>query len=226
MNIALYGSGEFTDSVNEIDRYLIEKYKLKTVAVIPTAAGKERDYHKWIDMALSHFAKLNIEVVAVPIIDSQGSNDDELVGLLDQVDWIFFSGGSPKYLLDTLKGSKLWDKVIQRVNEGALLAGSSAGAMIMGNYLLESPFKAVFSSLPANWDKAFKLVDFTVFPHFNKLKKYNKVISKVIKKAPLEVRNSWIGIEENTALIMDSGGSRIKGVGTVDIHSQKVSLIE
>ena len=226
MNIALYGSGEFMESVNEIDRYLIEKYKLKTVAVIPTAAGKEHDYHKWIDMAQSHYANFKINVVPVPVINALDANDSALVKLLDQADWIFFSGGSPKYLLDTLKDSKLWDKVIQRVNEGALLAGSSAGAMIMGNYLLESPFKAVFSSLPANWDKAFKLVDFTVFPHFNKLKKYNKVISKVIKKAPPEVRNSWIGIEENTALIIDNDGSRIKGIGTVDIHSQEVSLIE
>ena len=221
MNIALFGSGEFTDSVNEIDRYLIQHYGLKSVAVLPTAAGKERDYNKWLDMALSHYQSLGIKVIPVPIIDTQGANDDKLISLLDEADWIFFSGGRPDYLLSTLKGSKLWDKVIAKTAGGALLTGSSAGAMIMGKYILSNLLEAIFSSTPSAWDEAFGLVDYSIIPHYNKVKKHQKVLHKIIDKGPEDVRASWIGIDEDTALIIDSSGSSIKGLGSVDFHTNK-----
>ena len=41
MNLALFGSGEFTDTVDDIDKYLIGRFKPKNVAVIPAAAGME-----------------------------------------------------------------------------------------------------------------------------------------------------------------------------------------
>ena len=219
MNIALYGSGEFTAAVNEIDEYLIDKYAVSSVAVIPTAAGKERDYRKWTDMAKSHYEHLGINVIPVPIIDSVGANDNSLVGELDKADWIFFSGGDPKYLLDTVRDTKLWDKVMERVKNGALLAGSSAGAMIMGKYVLSNPFKALFTTAPAAWDKAFGLAEYTIIPHYNRVKSHKRVLQKIIDKGPIEVQKSWVGIDENTALIIDSSGSTVKGMGTIDLHT-------
>lgn len=221
MNIALFGSGEFTDSVNEIDQYLIQQYGLKSVAVLPTAAGKERDYNKWLDLALSHYESLGIKVIPVPIIDTQGANDDKLISLLDTTDWIFFSGGRPDYLLSTLKGSKLWDKVIDKTARGALLTGSSAGAMIMGKYIFTNLLEAIFSNTSAAWAEAFGLVDYSIIPHYNKVVNHKNILLKIIDNGPEEVKASWIGIDEDTALIIDGSGSTIKGVGTVDFHTNK-----
>jgi len=218
MNIALYGSGEFTELVTEIDEYLIQKYNLTNVAVIPTAAGKERDYYKWIETAASHYESIGIEVIRVPIVNNQDANNDQLVNLLDKADWIFFSGGDPKYLFNTINNSKLWDKVIERVKDGALLAGSSAGAMVMGSYLLTNPLKALLSNEPAIWEEAFGMVEYTIIPHYNRVNNHKKIIQRIIKKSPDKVKNSWIGIEENTALIIDNNGNAIKGLGTVEFN--------
>ena len=216
MNIALYGSGEFTESVTEIDRFLIKRYGLTSVAIIPTAAGKERDFHKWIDLGVSHYEGMGISVISVPIIDNQDANNDQLVQLLDKSDWIFFSGGDPKYLLDTIKSSKLWDMVTQRANAGALITGSSAGAMVMGKFILTNPLKALMTPTPASWEAAFGLVQFTVIPHFDKIKRVKKMITRIIGKSPDGVQKSWVGIEENTALIIDDKDRIVKGLGTVE----------
>lgn len=218
MKIALFGSGEFTEAVTEIDRYLIQKYNLKNVAVMPTAAGKEHDFHKWIDMAVSHYENLGIVVIKVPVVNNQDANNDQLVSLLDKADWIFFSGGDPKYLFNTINGSKLWDKVLTRHKDGALLAGSSAGAMVMGKFLLTNPLKALFTHTPAVWEEAFGVAEYTIIPHYNRVKNHKKILQRIINKSPKGVQSTWTGIEENTALIIDSNGTAIKGAGTVYYH--------
>src|ERR1700689_2287184 len=98
MNLALFGSGEFTPAVDDIDKYLIEKFKPANVAVLPTAAGAEADVNKWIEMAKDHYQKFNLPVISVPIFNKIEANQQDLVDLLKPAEWIFFSGGSPGYL--------------------------------------------------------------------------------------------------------------------------------
>ncbi|HUC78827.1 MAG TPA: Type 1 glutamine amidotransferase-like domain-containing protein [Candidatus Saccharimonadales bacterium] len=220
MNIVLYGSGEFTPLVNEIDKYLIEKYKLKTVAVIPTAAGQESDVDKWIAMAKTHFANLNIKVIPVPVHNKTQANDLALVNLVKDADWIFYSGGSPNYLLETMDGSKLWEAVLVRLNNGALLSGSSAGAMIMGKYVLAPSFRALVSPSKNIWHKAFGLVEYTIIPHFDHFKRQPGLINKLLDRSLTKAGSSLMGIDENTAIILDSNEPVVLGLGGVEIHDK------
>ena len=59
--LLLAGSGEFTDSMNQIDEDIIGVIDNPRVMIIPAAAGKESDYHKWIDDGISHFEKIGID---------------------------------------------------------------------------------------------------------------------------------------------------------------------
>jgi len=218
MNLALYGSGEFTPAVNDIDEYLISHYQPRNIAVLPTAAGLESDSSKWIDMAKQHFAKLKLSVIAVPVLDKEQANDAKLTNLLNQADWIFFSGGNPGYLLETLKNSLLWQLVLKRMDEGVLLGGSSAGAMIMGKFLMAPSFRALFNNSEIFWQSAFGLIDYTVFPHFDHFKKQNGLMSKIIKHMPDKVSSAWMGIDENTAIVYNDLNRVILGLGNVEIH--------
>jgi cyanophycinase len=221
MNLALFGSGEFTDTVDDIDKYLIGRFKPKNVAVIPAAAGMESDAHKWIDMALEHYAKFDLPVIEVPVFNKDQANDKNFARLLTDADWIFFSGGNPGYLMETVSGSKLWEVIMQRVDDGALLAGSSAGAMIMGNFLMSAPsFKAMFSGKGIIWHDGFGLVDYTILPHFDHFKKFHGLIKKIIETSPDKVHSSWMGIDENTAIIYSNDKSLVLGMGGVEIHNQ------
>ncbi len=218
MNLALFGSGEFTNAVDTIDDYLIKTYRPHSVAVIPTAAGKEKDYYKWIEMAKTHYRRFEVKVIPIPIISVNQSNDQKYTTLVEESDWIFFSGGDPGYLLNVVKDSLLWETVIRKYNSGTLLSGSSAGAMIMGNYIMPSPFKAIIKPAESDWKPAFKLAPFTIFPHFDKVKKHSNVLNRLIFNSPNEVKKSWVGIDENTALLLKDNEKLILGSGHVEIH--------
>lgn len=222
MDTVLYGSGEFTSAVNDIDAYIIATHKPRNVAVIPAAAGKEHDSSKWLAMAESHFAELNLKVIPVPIYTPADANNQQLVGLLVDADWIFFSGGDPGYLLEVLTDSLLWQMVLERRLKGALITGSSAGAMVLGSYVLSNPLKALFSGSSALWKPGLGLIDYTIFPHFNAMQKFKLVFNSVVSCSPKAVKSSWLGIDENTAIILsDNKEPVILGQANVEIHRRK-----
>ncbi len=214
MKLALFGSGEFTPAVDQIDAYLIETFKPRNLAVLPTAAGAEKDVLKWVDMAQAHYAKFEIPVIPVPILNRADASDPNLVDRLAEVDWIFFSGGQPGYLLEVLSGSLLEQMILKRVGEGVLLAGSSAGSMVMGSHILAHPFKAMFGNDDENWQPALGLVKYSIIPHFNRWKGG----SFIFDRASAEIRNAWMGIDEDTALVMDDATETVHGAGRVEIH--------
>ena len=219
MNLVLFGSGEFTPEVNDIDEYLISKYKPRSVAILPTAAGAEPDASKWIAMAQAHYQKYNLEVLPIPVFDKAQANQKELISPLKQADWIFFSGGNPGYLLEVLKGSELWKIVLKRLEAGALLLGSSAGAMVMGKYLLSPSFNPTDERSGRIWQNAFGLVDYSIIPHFDHFKKHKGFMRNVLRMSLSRVRSSWMGIDENTAIIFSNLEPIVRGLGGVEIHN-------
>lgn len=218
MNLVLFGSGEFTEQVDDIDKYLIAKFKPGNVAVLPTAAGAESDVDKWIEMAKSHYAKFKLPVIPVPIFNKAEANRQDLVDLIKPAEWIFFSGGNPGYLLEVLEGSELWRVIKDKLEAGTLISGSSAGAMVMGKYLMSSPSFSISKDSKIFWKDAFSLVDYTIIPHFDHFKKHKGFMRGIIKMSPKEVKASWMGIDENTAIIISNQRPYVRGIGSVEIH--------
>jgi len=218
MAIALFGSGEFTDAVDGIDAYLISTYAPKNIAIIPAAAGAERDAGKWLAMAREHYKKFELAVIDVPVFSPDDANDPAKAGLLNDCDWIFFSGGDPYYLLRLLTGSLVWDNVKERIEAGALIAGSSAGAMVLGSYVLTNPLKAIVLGDGQTWKPGFSVVDFAILPHFNRMSSHASILKRLLKNAPKDVRDAWVGIDEDTAVIIDGDNRSIHGLGSVDFN--------
>lgn len=226
MPIILYGSGEFTDAVNQIDDALISMYRPNLIAILPTAAGMEYDAFKWIEMAEQHYKKFNVKIQPIEIFSSIDANNPDLVNKLSDCDWIFFSGGNPNYLHEVLKDSLLWKKVLEKYRQGSILLGSSAGAMIMGKYLLDKPFKALTNNQTNNWLESFGLIDYTVLPHFNRLSYFKIIIEKMLKTNHKEINHKWLGIDEDTAGIFDNDLIKVLGVGKIEKHqNKKVTII-
>lgn len=219
MPLILFGSGEFTNQVTEIDTYIIEKYRPKTIAILPTAAGQESDVKKWFEMAIEHYGKFNMKVVTIPVFNKADANNEKLVEMIDDSDWIFLSGGSPSYLNQTLSGSLLLNRILEKYTSGTILAGSSAGAMVFGKYIITQPFKVFFANSEASFEPSIGLVDFVVFPHFNHLRKFQKIIKQIISKSPANLNNKWVGIDEDTAILFDNHQQLILGQGKVDLHN-------
>jgi cyanophycinase len=71
-------------------------------------------------------------VTALPIIDRASADDPALAESLRNTKLVYLLGGFPRYLGTTLSGSLCWQAMRQAYQAGAVIAGSSAGAMVLG----------------------------------------------------------------------------------------------
>jgi cyanophycinase len=200
--IALLGSGEYLSVMNEVDAYLLEncnadKNRKPRVVCLPTAAGREGDasVQRWSTMGMEHFTRLGAEVQALPVIDSQSANDLNHAAIIADADLIYFSGGDPRYLYQTLKKSLAWEAAQKAWTRGAAYAGCSAGAMILGKEIPD------FRALGMRSISVFGLVPFAfVMPHFDAIPLFGKPLISTLSKR-LKDGETLIGIDENTAIV-------------------------
>ena len=216
--ITLVGSGEYLPVMRQVDRYLLDSLHLSgrkpRVACLPTAAGREGDgsVNRWLSMGVKHFEDLGAEVSPVRIIDRKTANDPQWCSALEKADLIYFSGGNPDYLYETLNGSSAWNAVQRAWERGSIYAGCSAGAMILGTRipgLHLSGMREGFGLVPATY----------IMPHFDAIPAIWKPAVLALQRQ-LKTGEHMIGIDEDTALIGRRGGEWIvKGMGKVHIFS-------
>lgn len=213
--IVLAGSGEFGQSMDELDGHIIKKLGNPKIAIIPTAAGREPDWHIWIDRGLEHFGHIGGQPEGVELIRREDANSPAIVKKLTSFDFFYFSGGDPGYLLDTLKGSPSWDVIYQRFQDGATLAGSSAGAMALGSKLWARIYDFVNHKRIKPWEEGLGVVNFGIIPHFDLINKDLNTLQKGLFKRLIPRDMEILGIDELTAYVREDGQWRKWGNGEV-----------
>ncbi|MHB1595290.1 MAG: hypothetical protein ACYCO9_06080 [Streptosporangiaceae bacterium] len=120
--LALVGSGEYLPVMAEVERLLISGRPPRYVQ-LPTAAAPEgeRSLRYWLDLGASQAARLGVEQVPVVVRDRQDADSPGLAGLISGAGLIYLSGGSPTYLAQTLRGTRVLP-VIQG-ERGGVIAG-------------------------------------------------------------------------------------------------------
>jgi cyanophycinase len=217
--INLVGSGEYLPVMNEVDRYLLDSLNLNgrsaRVACLPTAAGKEGDssVNRWLNMGVQHFKELGAEVERVRIIDRPSANDPCWESILENADLIYFSGGDPGYLHATMKGSLAWRAAQRAWERGAIYAGCSAGAMILG--------KRMPSFRLAGTQEGFGILPVTfIVPHFDAIPGIWKPVVFGLQRQ-LRKGERMIGVDEDTALIGKLNGDWVvKGRSKVHVFAR------
>jgi cyanophycinase len=203
--IALLGSGEYLPVMDDVDRHLLDSVNVNgrapRVVCLPTAAGQEGEesVNRWSDMGVTHFQRLGAEVQPAFVIDSDSANDPKWASLLEDADLIYFSGGNPTYLLETMRGSLAWDAAEKAWGRGAVFAGCSAGAMILAqkvpNFRVAGlKAKPGFQVIPPLY----------VLPHFDRMRGMFSALLFTYRRA-LKDDEYILGIDENTALVGKAG---------------------
>ena len=223
--IALLGAGEYLPVMDEVDRYLLASVNIEghvpQVVCLPTAAGQEGDESvgRWLRMGEEHFKALGAQVHPLPIIDRSSAEDPKFEPILLAADLIYFSGGNPLYLYETMYGSRAWSAAQKAWERGAVYAGCSAGAMILAGRLPN------FRRLGVGTINGFGImpVDY-VMPHFDHAGPF-KVLVDVLRKGMKE-SESMLGIDENTALVGKLGGQwQVMGESKVHLLKRKSTRI-
>jgi cyanophycinase len=221
--ITLVGSGEYLPVMDEIDCYLLESLPLNgrkpRVVCLPTAAGREGDasVNRWSSMGIQHFQKLGAEVSALRILDRASADDAQWESALENADLVYFSGGDPGHLYQTMNGSRAWRAAQHAWERGAIYAGCSAGAMILG--------KRMPSFRLAGTQEGFGLVPATfIVPHFDAIPGIWKPLVFALQKQ-LKKGERMIGLDENTALIGRLGSEwTVMGASKVHVFTHDGSL--
>jgi cyanophycinase len=214
--INLVGSGEYLPVMKDIDRFLLDSLNINgrkpRVVCLPTAAGQEGDssVDRWSNMGIQHFTELGAETNVARIIDHDSANDPHWEPFLEGADLIYFSGGDPGYLYQTMKGSRAWSAALRAWERGAIYAGCSAGAMILG--------RRMPSFRLAGKQEGFGIVPVTfIIPHFDAIPGIWKPIVFGLQRQ-LKKGDHMIGIDEDTALIGTLGGEwTVKGKSKVHV---------
>jgi cyanophycinase-like exopeptidase len=207
----LLGSGEFEPWAADAERFALSGATGDgSVAVLATASGREGDsvFERWIGMGLLHYESLGITAHAVRVRTRADALEPGVANLLDDVSMVFFSGGSPKYLAETVSGTPVWDGVKRLLERGGVFSGCSAGAMIAGAPGMRFPFGSGLGLLPAS----------AIGVHWDALSGWwiRWLRDLAPRRLPPGIRFS--GVAEDTAIASDGDAWRVFGAGEVDVR--------
>jgi cyanophycinase len=213
--IALVGSGEFTPALESIDRELLAATgrARPRVAILPTASVPDGEdvFLRWAEMGRLHFGALGAEVEPVLVRDRRGAQDPANVQAIGEADLVYLSGGKTDFLYDALAGTAVERAIHEAHARGAVVAGCSAGAIVLGDRRLRVRRRMPF---PPSWQPAFGLVpQAAVAPHYDALPETLMLL--LILAAP---RGSVVlGIDEETVAVGRDGTWQVQGCGRVTV---------
>jgi cyanophycinase len=214
--VALVGAGEFLPEMLEFDAGLLASTgrARPRVAILPTASfpDGEEVFTRWATMGTAHFGSLGAEVEPVLVRDRAGADDPAAAQAIGEADLVYLSGGNPSYLMKVLDGSAVGFAIADAHERGAILAGCSAGAMVLAGHAFD--FRMGLIPWPLRWRAGMGFVPgASVVPHYDA---WPEPLSALIAlQAP---RGSLVlGIDEETALLGRNGAWEVHGRSRVTV---------
>jgi cyanophycinase len=179
------------------------------ISIIPAAAAPENDHHRAGQNGISWFQTLGAtNVTALPLIDRASADDPTVVETLRRSRLIYLLGGSPHYLGRVLIGSLSWQAILTAHQAGAVIAGSSAGAMVLCEHYYDPAAREALKGLGL-------VPGACVLPHHDT---FGQVwASRLAKLLPGAV---LVGIDEETGMLNDGpwGQWQVYGKGMVTLY--------
>lgn len=212
--IAIGGNEEKTGDMQVLKRVLAEaKGAASRVHVITTATGYPEEVGQTYR---DTFRSLGVDCEVTHVATRAEASESELLKNIGAADVVFFTGGDQLKLATILGGTPFLDAVRERLSEGAVVAGTSAGAAVMSQLMIYGgdPEKAMQKgevALTAGFGLAPDVVFDTHFMNRGRLARLFNVIATAPDK-------TGIGLDENTGVILRADGElEVIGSGAVTI---------
>jgi len=151
------------ESIELVKKFLDKNTESKKILFIPTAANVE-EYKKYMHLTQKAFEDFGYEVEN---FDVSVFSEEIVKEKLSEAKIVFISGGNTFYLLQELKRKNLITYLKERIENGLLYIGESAGSVIAApdiEYASVIDDKTVATELDDY--TGLNLVDFYIVPHF------------------------------------------------------------
>ncbi|MEO1690926.1 MAG: cyanophycinase [Cyanobacteria bacterium J06631_6] len=185
------------------------------IAIVPCASREptligERYYRLFSDMGAK-------EIKVLDVRDRSGADDSVYRDFIDNCTGVFLTGGDQLRLCGLLADTPLMNRIVERAqNREISLAGTSAGAAIMGHHMIsggssaECPNRALVDMAKGLDIIPGVLVD----QHFYNRNRLARLLSAVCAHPEL----LGVGIDEDTCAVFESDGMiQVIGKGAVTI---------
>jgi cyanophycinase len=160
----------------------------------------------------------DLGAASVWVVDTRNQNDANHVNAvraIGKATGIFFTGGDQSRIMERLQGTLLEDVIRKRHAEGAVIAGTSAGAAIMPEVMIvrgESETSPRGDAVTLGTGMGF-VAGILVDQHFAQRGRLGRLLTALL----LKPSTLGIGVDENTALIVQGHEFEVIGEGAVTV---------
>jgi cyanophycinase len=214
--LALVGGDEFKPGNEEQDRLLVANRGPGPAYVVPTAAARQHP-DQAVATAQGWFNGLGLDLVELPVRKRSDATSATNVGLAEPGGFFYLTGGDPGLVVDVLRDTPVWRAIRSAWRSSAALAGSSAGAMALGEWTLIR--KAYPGHAARRHKPALGLVPrVAVAPHFETFG--HRWVDSVLQEPPAD-DVVIVGIDERSAVLWDGRAWTAYGPGGVTLVSRR-----
>lgn len=152
-------------TIKKLEEY-VGGFKGKKIALIPTASNGENGWEHYKTKMDGTWNFIHSTGAIIKDVLLEDYRDESARKPLENKDIIWLMGGMAGYLAYWLRRCKFDQYVKNILEQGTILVGSSAGAMVLGQTLQVSGWNTLDGERGAEGIEPIKLIDFDIFPHY------------------------------------------------------------
>jgi cyanophycinase len=213
-SILLEGGKEFHAGMAAADRraMAVAGGRRAPIRIIPAAAAPDDNDRRAGANGVDWFHSLGaLDVRSLPVTDRISADQLKLARELEAARFIFLLGGFTRYLAESLAGSRAWESMRSAFRAGAVIGGSSAGAMVLCQHFFDQASQRVLPGLNL-------LPGCCVLPHHDTFgAQWAPELMRLLPGVSL------LGIDEETGLLNDgpAGEWTVYGKGAVTVYGPR-----
>ena len=211
--LIVIGGHEDKEGDRVILREIARHLQGKKLVVATVASHQPEGY---FDSYVQGFKGLGVgELVELYVHDRAETHESKLLRLLDDAGGVFFTGGDQLRITSQIGDTEIERRVRQIHQDGGVVAGTSAGASMMSDTMLVAGTSGESYRIgDLHMAPGLGLVrDAVIDQHFAERGRFGRILGAVAHNP----RVLGLGVDEDTALVIEGGQARVIGRGAVYI---------
>jgi cyanophycinase len=209
------GGGEISDAPDILDEFLglLKERRDAHVVVMTVATDKPKQQGKKYDAMFRNRGVKHVSIVDVS--DRADSFNELALKKMRASDALFFTGGDQLHVTSLMGGSPLNQLIYDKIDDGFIVAGTSAGAMMMSDSMIVSGRNDIAPKVGGvEIAPGMNLLKGTIIDtHFSQRGRHGRLMTALAHFPQL----LGIGIDERTAICKSNGEFKVVGEGVVTI---------
>ncbi len=186
------------------------------IIIIPTAGSDEYLLDaKGMEMIEKRFWENGIKnITFLHTRDPEEANTDEFVKPIKEADGLWFTGGRQWRLADSYLNTLTHKEILNLLDRGGVVGGSSAGASIMGSFLVRGDTKTNVVMMGDHQEGLALISNCAIDQHLLALNRQFDIL-EILEAHP---KLLGIGLDENTAIVLHADTFEVIGESFVAIY--------